>query len=146
MGIRSRVFKVNKDSGEPDLLPAQQGKEPWMLVLSKGYKNRGKRFSSYKEAKLAGATLSEKYPDHEVTIVSRQVGYGPPWSKLPDPKLLEINLRGMLWCPYCRKLREFHLDPLWELMRCPVCRIPDHDYHVTKNNPILWKLEADLVE
>jgi len=125
--------------GKPTrLLPVQQGKDPWRLIVTDpNGKNRGKTFASYKKAKKVVVKLQEKHPDSEYTIVSRQVGYGPPRSKISDEDLIEMNSRGRYWCPYCRKFREFEVDPYFspERTRCPICHIPDSSWHVMRNNP-----------
>ena len=110
----------------------------WKLVVTdfEG-KNRGKLVRRYRDAKKIIEVLKKEHPDFEYTIVSRQVGYGPPASRLTHEYLWENNQRGRLWCPYCRKFRVFDWDPYWDVNRCPVCRIFDSNYHVLANNPLL---------
>jgi hypothetical protein len=137
--LRSEPLKVNKKGKVINLLASQiAAKYPWRLVVTDidGH-NRGKKFKSYKKAKKAQKRLQQQHPDLEYTIVSLCVGYGPPRSKITDEDLQEMNSRGRYWCPYCRKFRIFDLDPYWNWNRCPVCRMPDHNWHVMRNNPRL---------
>jgi len=105
-----------------------------LIVTSPEGKNRGKLVQFYSEAKRLAALFQEKYPDHEVTIVSRQGAYGAPRSKVPDYIIMRMNEEGNTWCPFCRKFRQFLYDPYMEVKRCPVCRIPIGNIYVTKNN------------
>lgn len=41
-----------------------------------------------------------------------------------------------LWCPYCDKPQQFWLDPVMELVRCPVCYISDRDFYLRKANKL----------
>ncbi len=130
---------MNKD-GEPTLIHVQLRKDPWRLIVTDpSGKNKGKTFSSYRAAKEVIAKLKAQHPDSEYTIVSRQVGYGPPHSKITDEDLIEMNAHGKYWCPYCRKFRIFEIDPYFhkERSRCPICHIPDDSWHVMRNNPRL---------
>ncbi len=139
---RSRVFILDKKTGEPkDLLSVQEYGEPWLLVLTdEDGRNRGKKFKRFKTARNTADKIREQHPDLEITIVSRRVGYGPPRSRISDDDLHEQNARGRLWCPFCRKFREFDIDPTWNWERCPICRIPTHNFHVIRNNPRLtWE-------
>ena len=60
----------------------------------------------------------------------------------------ELNLQGVWWCPYCRKMRKFrnqdgftytHGDKDYWVdargMYCPVCEISHTNHHVRKWNP-----------
>ena len=138
--MRSKPLKLNKE-GEPTvLLFVQQGKDPWRLIVTDpSGRSKGKTFSSYRKAKEVIAKMKEKHPDSEYTIVSRQVGYGPPQSKISDEDLVEMNSRGRYWCPFCRKFRIFELDPYHhtERLRCPICHMPESSWHVMRNNPRL---------
>jgi hypothetical protein len=58
--------------------------------------------------------------------------------------MVELNLKGVWWCPYCRELRKFKLQDgamfedyfvNGEGMYCPVCQIAHTDHHVRKWNP-----------
>ena len=134
--MRSDPLILDKETDEPrELAWVQTVWDPWRLIVSYEFRNKGKLFKSYRKAKKAGAKIQKEHPEYEVTIVSRQVGYGPPRSKVSDQVLLRMNFDGLLWCPYCRKFREFLYDPLWEKKRCPVCRISTSDHSVQVNNP-----------
>lgn len=134
--------------GEPKYpMPSQLSNAPWRLVVTdEEGRNRGKKFHSYRQAKEAVAKLRGEHPDFEYTIVSRQISYGPPRSKITDKQLQEMNDISNYWCPYCRKFREFEWDPYalpamgttsMGTDRCPVCRIRIDDSTVVKNNPTL---------
>ncbi len=138
--MRSEPLILNKKGNLKYPKSVQLGKKKmrWKLVVTdfEGH-NRGKLVRRYRDAKRMIVTLKKKHPDFEYTIVSRQVGYGPPASRLTHEDLMEKNQRGRWWCPYCRKFRIFDWDPYWDVNRCPVCRIFDNNYHVLANNPIL---------
>jgi len=64
----------------------------------------------------------------------------------PFVKPLSVKVpKGMLWCPYCLKIREFVLRALRHpdgtrtpaLWRCPVCHISIRDAFVRGNNDFL---------
>ncbi len=131
---RTKPFRLNKETGEPNLIFTQENRDPWKLVISFDMSNRGRNFRLYQEAKSTGARIKETHPEYEITIVSRQAGYGPPYSKIDNGTLMRMNQQGLLWCPYCRKMREFLYNPSWQQDRCPVCRISKLDFHVKKNN------------
>lgn len=140
---RSRRFKIDKETGEPELWPCQQNHDPWLLVIVKDFKRRGKKYRSFVVATAKANEVIQIDPGADVTIVSRQCGYGPPYSKLPEKVLLAFNHDGLLWCPYCRKLREFIFSPIWGDYRCPVCSTHKDDFHVRRNNPILWMKDRE---
>ena len=137
--MRSEPLKVTKKGKVLNLAQSQiAAKFPWsLIVVDPDGKRRGKKFKSYKKAKRAMRSLQDRHPDSEYTIVSRCVGYGPPRSKISDEALEAQNSRGRYWCPYCRTFRVFDWDPAWGWNRCPVCLIPDHNWHVMRNNPRL---------
>ncbi len=138
--MRSEPLILNKKGNLKYPKVAQTGKEKmrWILIATdETGKNRGKKYRRYRKAKQAIAVLSKKHQDWEFTIVSRQVGYGPPRSKVSDEALEAMNSRGRYWCPFCRKFRVFDEDPWWGLSRCPVCGIFDTNWHVIHNNPRL---------
>lgn len=69
-----------------------------------------------------------------------------------DP-MIEVNLKGAWWCPYCRQMRKFrrqdgmtftdrghtyYLDGV--VWCCPVCRITHTNHHVRKWNPTAQKM------
>ncbi len=132
---------MNKKGKVKDLKPSQKVYPPWRLVVvDPNGKRRGKVFKSYKKAKKTATKLKATHPDSEYTIVSRQIGYGPPFSKVSDEDILAMNARGRYWCPYCRKFRIFDWDPWWGAKgqdRCPVCGTPESSWHVVRNNPRL---------
>lgn len=63
--------------------------------------------------------------------------------------MTEVNLKGVWWCPYCRKMRKFkELDGMMytdpggheyyldgKIWACPVCQITHTNHHVRKWNP-----------
>jgi len=138
--LRSEPLILNKKGNLKYPKAVQMGKKKirWRLVVTDfDGKNRGKLVRRYREAKKMVKVLQAQHPDFEYTIVSRQVGYGPPVSRVSHKALMEMNRRGQWWCPYCRKFREFDYDPFWNKSRCPVCRIFDNNFHVLANNPAL---------
>lgn len=71
-----------------------------------------------------------------------------------ETPMIEVNLKGAWWCPYCRKMRkfckqdgrtftdkdgrEYYLDgAIW---CCPVCRVSHTNHHVRKWNPTAQKM------
>lgn len=142
MGIRSKPLKIDKATGEPkELLPVQINHEPWKLVVldRKKHTRKVKKYWSYKEAKEAVARLEEKYGDRiEAHVVSRQIGYGPPYSKVTDYQIIRQNQRRRYWCPYCRKFRRFLHLPSAGCRACEFCHTRETDFHVIKCNPIFW--------
>lgn len=77
--------------------------------------------------------VREEYGD-EIKVMYlanfREATYPPPNQIIP---------RGYMWCPYCvapRRYKPWDKNP--EYLKCTVCGISDHDYHVrTANN--LWR-------
>jgi len=139
---RTPPLIIDRKTGEPKKLYAtQENRDPWKLVIiTADGRRKGKNFRSYKKAKKAGKTWTDSHQDDSFTVVSRQVGYGPPYSKVSPAQLLEMNARGRFWCPYCRQFREFLYAPRWRIERCEVCRIMLNDHHVIKNNPrLVWR-------
>lgn len=62
--------------------------------------------------------------------------------------MVEVNMKGIWWCPYCRKMRKFRNQDgftysyqdtdYWvdaQGMYCPVCEISHTNHHVRKWNP-----------
>lgn len=140
--MRSAALLIDPATGEPKhLTPSQMIYPPWkVLVWLKGPNTRkSKKFWSYKEAKETAARLQERFGEAaEVHVVSRQLGYGPPHSKVSDRQLLDANYQGQWWCPYCRKFRRFHYLPAIEMKVCEFCRVRETDWHVHMCNPVLW--------
>lgn len=67
--------------------------------------------------------------------------------------MIEVNLKGVWWCPYCRQLRKFRKQDGMTLSDrghdyyldgtvycCPVCRITHRNHHVRKWNPQAQKM------
>lgn len=137
---RSKPLVLDKTTGEPKyLLPVQQRKPPWKLIVldRKNHTRKVKLFHSYVEAKEKARKLEEKYGERvEVGVVSRQVGYGPPYSKISDGQLLSLNWKRRWWCPYCRDIRRFL--QIRGAKRCEFCHTRITDFHVIKCNPALW--------
>lgn len=67
--------------------------------------------------------------------------------------MVEVNLKGVWWCPYCRQMRKFrrqdgmtytdasgdyYLDGV--VWCCPVCAISHTNHHVRKWNPTAQKM------
>ena len=63
-------------------------------------------------------------------------------------RMTELNDKGIFWCPYCMKLREFKLPKkIWNtlidewlpnydrVLICPMCSISTKDWHVMHENP-----------
>ena len=81
-----------------------------------------------------------------VDIISMSRAFPPPLKKLiPDR-------RGLMWCPYCIKWREFEerglgTSPLLIYMRCSGCGISVKDAYVRKYNPELvmrYEIEHEM--
>lgn len=140
---RSDPLIIDRKTGEPTNLPFTKDKyEPWKVVIVDEETNvrRSKKFFSYQEGKQFAKALGEKYEGtHTVGLVSRQVGYGPPYSKIPDQQLLRMNEEaGLWWCPYCRNFREFQYVPFLDKKWCEFCHTRETDFHVIRCNPVLW--------
>ena len=139
---RSRPLAINSETGEPVYLPASAQKyEPWkVLILDiETQERRSRKYFSYKEAKGAALRLREKMgPSYMIGVVSRQMGYGPPYSKISDRKILAKNEEGYYWCPYCRAFRRYMWNAWREKRMCEFCQTVDTDFHVQANNPVLW--------
>ncbi len=138
---RSEPLVLGKD-GEPANPPITYERYPaWKVVVKDVEREitRSKKFFSYKEARESAAYVIGKYGERvQVAVVSRQVGYGPPVSKVSDLKLLKANEQGYYWCPYCRKFREFPWLPSIEGKACEFCFTPENSFHVVACNPTLW--------
>lgn len=90
-------------------------------------------YDGFKKAKQVALDTKKKYADRpEITVelISRTKAFAPP----SDLKLTH----GDWWCPYCCKPRHFYWDDVFDLHRCPVCGMTDHNYYV-KNYNHLWK-------
>ena len=139
---RSESFILDRETGEPKHKPFTYEKyQAWKLIVkdSETGKRKVKLHWSYSVARQEAETLTEKYGNRiEAHVVSRQIGYGPPYSKITDLQLLRLNEVGKFWCPYCRKMRLF----LWSAWReercCEFCRTRLSEFHVQRNNPLLW--------
>jgi hypothetical protein len=147
--MRSDPLILDKETGEPKYLTdSQQRYDPWKLVVKdhgKAGKRKIKTYTSYVEAKERAAEINERYGDRvEAHVVSRQLGYGPPYSKVSDRQMLDYNEQRIWWCPYCRKLRRFLYRPALEMKACEFCLTKETDWHVRMCNPILW--EADYLK
>jgi len=142
---RSPALAINRETGEPSVVPSTYEKyEAWKVVILDIETNqrRSKKFFSYKKAKKAAIKYSEKLgPAYLVGVVSRQMGYGPPQSKVPDLMLVEKNDLGYLWCPYCRNFRTFLYNAWRERRLCEFCGCVESDFHVVVNNPMFWDPE-----
>ena len=132
------VFK----DGEPTNPPITYEKyEPWKVVIKDTETEtiRSRKYFSYKEAKARVSSLRDEYGERaEVGLVSRQIGYGPPYSKVSNNRLLEANESGLYWCPYCRQFRDFPYYPYKEESCCEFCLTRERDFHVKACNPLLW--------
>ena len=138
---RSDPLILGKD-GEPINPPITfERYEPWKVVVidTATDKRRTKKFFSYVGAKRMVAELEEKFGDRAlVGVVSRQLGYGPPHSRVPDQMILDANDRGKYWCPYCRKFKEYPYLPWKDEYSCEFCHTRISDFHVIRCNPLLW--------
>lgn len=88
------------------------------------------------------------------TLRCCNVGFPPPKKYRPRTvkgkeviPMLAINQKGIVWCPYCRKLRKFQLQDGFELngiwvdaggKYCPVCEIGSANHQVKRYNPGLY--------
>lgn len=142
---RSRPLVLSKETGEPIYLPWTHEKyEPWKVVILdiETQKRRSKRFFSYQEAKRVAAEFREKLgPSYLVGVVSVQMGYGPPESKVSTQMLVDKNDMGDWWCPYCRTFRRFLYNAWRERRLCEFCQTVETDFHVQVNNPRFWDLK-----
>lgn len=137
-----------------DPTPAQEKYPPWLVSVKnmRDGRRKTKKVWSYQKARKMIGVLKEQYPEDDFwdhAVISRCKGYGPPYSKVPNEKLLELNEDRIWWCPYCRTFREFLWRPQTELKHCPHCNISEADFHVLRCNPILWDpqhLRALLME
>lgn len=140
MAIRTDPIILDKETGEPLDYPEHlkaRGK-PWRVVLiSTEGKRVGKEFKSFKKARKWARKAKRDERIDSSTVVSKRKGFGPP-SKIEDLDLIRLNQKGVLWCPYCRNFREFEYLPWKNGVCCPICHIPDWDFHVHKNNPKYW--------
>lgn len=140
---RSDPLILDKETREPlpECLPFTANKyEPWKVVVldTDTGQRRFRKFFSYQVAKKAVEHLKAENPGLMIGVVSRQKGYGPPYSKITDEQLLAQNELGNYWCPYCLAFRRF-LHSFWRGKRlCELCAMPSSDFHVIKCNPILW--------
>lgn len=140
---RSDPLVIDKATGEPTVVAASASRYPaWKLIVRDqvtGKRNQ-KLYSSFREAREEAAKIQEQYGERvEAHVVSRQMGYGPPYSKVSNHQLLEANESGKYWCPYCRKFRTFLWSPRLETRICEFCHIPSTEWHVQRCNPILWE-------
>lgn len=142
---RSKPLVLDKETREPTVLPWTSDKyEPWKVLIMdiETREKRSKKFFSYQEAKKKASELREKLgPEYMIGVVSRQMGYGPPHSKVSDEMLVERNDLGYFWCPYCRNFRTFYYNAWRERHLCEFCGCVDTDFHVQANNPIFWSRE-----
>lgn len=140
--MRSLPLVIDKSTGEPKYLPhTYQKYEPWKVVILdiETQQRKSKKFFSYPEAKTAAEKIQEKLgPEYMVHVVSRQMGYGPPYSKITDAQLLRQNEMGRYWCPYCRTFRRFLYNAWREKRMCEFCQTVENDFHVIANNPTFW--------
>lgn len=137
---RSRPLVLDK-KGRPTV-EANTQKPKWKLIIKD--RETGKRsqkiYKSYKKARKQANWITQYHGDKfEACVVSRSMGYGPPYSKVTDKQLLAQNENGKYWCPYCRKFRSFLWSPRMEARLCEFCHIPDTEWHVHMCNPILWE-------
>lgn len=70
----------------------------------------------------------------DVNIISKRRPFDKP--------LHVVIPHGLLWCPYCLKIREFHETAIRNkdgrtprLFRCPTCTVSIHDAAIRRNNP-----------
>lgn len=97
--------------------------------------------SCLERTKKAVRKIKKKYAHRDdliVEIISRRVAF-----KKPEDLRLKHN---HLWCPYCRKARQFKTGQVVEIdgityvsseRRCVVCQMSDNDYYVKTYNH-LW--------
>ncbi len=146
---RSDPLIIGKD-GEPTNPPFTYEKyEAWKVVVIDNAtdKRRTKKFFSYAEAKEKAKELEERLGERaRVGVVSRQIGYGPPHSRVSNAMLRDANDRGKYWCPYCRNFRYFQYLPYRDLKACEFCLMPEMDFHVVRCNPLLWSPDAYVRE
>lgn len=143
---RSDPLIIDKETGEPrELLWVQTKNDPWKLIVFDRTKRKRKEklYASYREAKEKEEAVKEKYGDRvETRVVSRQVGYGPPESKVTDYQIIRQNQQRKYWCPYCRLFRKF-LN-FRGAKRCEFCHTRITDYHVIRCNPVFWTDKEDI--
>lgn len=140
MGILLDPIVIDRETGEPKNVPDwwPETKEPWkVVILLKAGGKKGKKFRKYSEAKA----FADKFKDDErvesVTVVSRAYAFGPP-SKITEQHLIRANMKGLTWCPYCRKFTDYLYDPYTELKRCVICSVSDRNNTVRQCNPRYW--------
>jgi len=141
---RSDPLVLDRETKEPleKCLPWTYKKyEPWKVVIvnTETSQRRSKKFFLYQEARSTAAKYTEKLGDgHQVGVVSRQMGYGPPYSRVSDQQLLQANEQGLWWCPYCRAYRGYNFVPFLGQRWCEFCHTREADFHVVRCNPVLW--------
>lgn len=118
----------------------------WKVIATKNHRTFFKKFVGDKPRESGAIDFGKKLQElgyTNVNIVS---------ARKPFTKPLNVQVpRGLLWCPYCLKIREFifkglshpdgsHTPALW---RCPVCHISIRDAAVRTNNDFLTIVSMD---
>lgn len=149
--MRSDPLVLGKD-GEPNEASRAITWEKypaWKIIVLdlETWKRKTRKEFSYKRAREVATRLNEQFQETGQTstafVVSRQRGYGPPYSKVSDDDLYERNTMGDWWCPYCRQFRKFNYHAYIGMRICSFCTTRESDFHVKKCNPILWNRKED---
>src|SRR5450755_1243432 len=100
-----------------------------------------KKFGTDFASALHTYTLLHDAGKKWVTLRCCNAGFTCPYT---DEEMLELNMQGRWWCPYCIKLRKFYRDTdegRKIVMKCPVCEITNYNFHVKRWNPKAKTLE-----
>lgn len=102
-----------------------------MKVVIKGKDRQFKRFDTKKEAEEYKKKVEDKLKDKveglKVGLVCEKAG---------SPEGEDEEGTGM-WCPFCRKYRNFIEEEGWPYQRCEYCGISVMNFYVKKYNH-LW--------
>jgi hypothetical protein len=121
----------------------------WKVIIGQG--KQVKRFREDLTGAIAFYRQMRK-EGKEVHLVSANRGF-PPFK--PGHKRYEERPSSKhIWCPYCMKWRQFVYTALRDRdgqvsaaeNRCPVCKIPLHDYNVKKYNGYLEHLDMEALK
>jgi hypothetical protein len=91
----------------------------------------------------------ERLREQEVQVVVRRKGASVPQDQEVH-KMRDLNAQGVLWCPYCIKLRRFEKQDGFYFegifvarpaYYCPMCGISHEHGLIRKFNPLSYKLD-----
>jgi hypothetical protein len=111
----------------------------WKVIWFDGDKKLVRKFEGDSPRESGAVDFGKRLQasgHNRVHIVSQRKAFAPPQDKRQAPE------RGMLWCPYCLKWRNFvetsiqgqdgTRSPIqW---RCPICTISVNNFYVRRHN------------